>query len=464
MTSHAPQTGRYGKYLALISTILEFLALNGAYLITTAIGVNQRFETRAVWLAINLVYLLIVSWSAKKNYTRSTTMEHVITVAFKQLCLHALLFIPIMYFLDADHIIWRALLKFYVITLTCLIAEKVIFQIVIHIIRSKGYNYASVVIVGEGQLTERLSNYMHDRNNFGYKIDAYFGPSKTDNYLGQFYKGTVSDLEAYLTSHKVDEIYYSSSHPSPEDITKVAQLAESQALDFYFVPQIPRGVIGRFQVSSLGAIPVMELMETPLRSRINAFIKRAFDMLVSGVAILVLAPLVFIPVAIAIKRSSPGPIFFRQKRTGLKGSDFWCYKFRTMKVNADSDKAQATKDDPRKTKVGEFLRHSSIDELPQLINVFKGDMSLVGPRPHMLAHTEQYSELIDKYMVRHAVRPGITGWAQVNGYRGLTDELWKMEGRVEHDIWYIEHWSFLLDLKIMFKTVINAVKGEENAF
>lgn len=135
-----------------------------------------------------------------------------------------------------------------------------------------------------------------------------------------------------------------------------------------------------------------------------------------------------------------------------------------MKVNVDADNLQATKDDPRKTRVGEFLRHTSIDELPQFINVFKGDMSIVGPRPHMLKHTEEYSKLIDTYMVRHAVKPGITGWAQVTGYRGQTEELWQMEGRVEKDIWYIEHWSFALDLKIMAFTVINAIKGEEQAF
>ena len=157
-------------------------------------------------------------------------------------------------------------------------------------------------------------------------------------------------------------------------------------------------------------------------------------------------------------------MFFKQKRTGLYGREFYCYKFRTMKVNVDADNLQATKDDPRKTRVGEFLRHTSIDELPQFINVFKGDMSIVGPRPHMLKHTEEYSKLIDTYMVRHAVKPGITGWAQVTGYRGQTEELWQMEGRVEKDIWYIEHWSFALDLKIMAFTVINAIKGEEQAF
>ena len=168
--------------------------------------------------------------------------------------------------------------------------------------------------------------------------------------------------------------------------------------------------------------------------------------------------------AIAIKISSPGPVYFRQKRTGYHGKEFQCLKFRTMKVNATADSAQATKDDPRKTRLGEFLRRTSLDELPQFINVLRGEMSVVGPRPHMLKHTEDYSKLVDRYMLRHIVKPGITGWAQVNGYRGITDELWKMEKRVEYDVWYVENWSFLLDLKIVVRTVMNAVHGESNAF
>lgn len=162
--------------------------------------------------------------------------------------------------------------------------------------------------------------------------------------------------------------------------------------------------------------------------------------------------------------TSPGPIFFKQKRSGEENKEFWCYKFRSMRVNKDSDKVQATLNDPRKTRLGNFMRKTSIDELPQFINVLLGDMSVVGPRPHMLKHTEEYSKLIDKYMVRHLVKPGITGWAQVTGFRGETKELWQMEGRVERDIWYLEHWTFMLDLYIIYKTVKNAVRGEKEAY
>ena len=208
---------------------------------------------------------------------------------------------------------------------------------------------------------------------------------------------------------------------------------------------------------------MLQARPNPLSIPVNAAIKRLFDFVVSSI-VLILSPIVLIPVAIAIKLSSPGPVFFKQMRTGFRGESFMCYKFRTMRINADSDSLQATKNDPRKTKVGDFLRRTSIDELPQFFNVWRGEMSIVGPRPHMEQHTQTYSELIDKYMLRHVVKPGVTGWAQVNGYRGPTDELWKMEKRVECDVWYTENWNFFLDLKIIALTVVNAVRGEKNAF
>ena len=166
----------------------------------------------------------------------------------------------------------------------------------------------------------------------------------------------------------------------------------------------------------------------------------------------------FFPIiAIIIKVQSPGPLFFKQDRTGLNGKNFKLYKFRSMHVNSEADKMQATKCDPRKFKFGGFMRKTNIDELPQFLNVLRGDMSVVGPRPHMLYHTKIYSDLIDKYMVRHFAKPGITGWAQVNGWRGETNELWQMEERVKHDIWYIENWSILLDFRIIYRTIRNII-------
>ena len=203
--------------------------------------------------------------------------------------------------------------------------------------------------------------------------------------------------------------------------------------------------------------------EIPLENPMNRFLKRLFDIVFSSVLLLCMLP--FLPiVALIIKWQSPGPIFFRQLRTGLDGRDFYCYKLRSMHVNKDADTVQATKDDPRKYAFGNFMRKANIDELPQFWNVLKGDMSIVGPRPHMLAHTEMYSHLIDKYMVRHFVKPGVTGWAQVTGFRGETRELWQMEERVKRDIWYMEHWNIWLDLRIIWLTIKSIIIHDKNAY
>ena len=193
------------------------------------------------------------------------------------------------------------------------------------------------------------------------------------------------------------------------------------------------------------------------------FLKRLLD-IVFSLLVFPLFGLILIPVAIAIKLDDGGPVFYKSARVGKGFQKFNMLKFRSMKVNDEADSKQATADDPRKTRFGDFLRRSNIDELPQFINVFKGEMSIVGPRPHMLAHTEIYAQLIDKYMVRHFIKPGVTGWAQTNGFRGETKELSQMEGRVKADIWYMEHWTLLLDLYIIYKTIANVIIGEKNAY
>jgi exopolysaccharide biosynthesis polyprenyl glycosylphosphotransferase len=206
------------------------------------------------------------------------------------------------------------------------------------------------------------------------------------------------------------------------------------------------------------------LRPEPLQIPFNRIVKRGFDIVFSSLTLLVLTPIVFPIVALLIKLSSRGPIFFKQERTGEQGNSFWCWKFRTMQVNPDADKVQATWNDARITSIGRFLRKTNMDELPQFLNVLKGEMSVVGPRPHMLKHTEDYRQRVSKFLVRHFAKPGITGWAQVNGFRGETKQVSDMEKRVEADIWYVENWSLLLDLRIIFKTILNMIRGEKNAY
>ena len=232
---------------------------------------------------------------------------------------------------------------------------------------------------------------------------------------------------------------------------------------FYYIPVSVETLGINLKRELIDDIEVYTTYENPLGNPVNKVIKRLFDVVVSSLALLLMLP--FLPIiALIIKCQSPGPIIFKQLRTGIDGHKFMMYKFRSMHVNSDADKVQATKDDPRKYAFGNFMRKTNIDELPQFWNVLKGDMSIVGPRPHMLAHTEMYSQLIGKYMVRHFMKPGVTGWAQVTGFRGETSELWQMEGRVKRDIWYMEHWSIWLDFRIIWLTIKSLFVHDEHAY
>jgi putative colanic acid biosynthesis UDP-glucose lipid carrier transferase len=260
-----------------------------------------------------------------------------------------------------------------------------------------------------------------------------------------------------------DELYMCVSRSDRDRIRDVSKYCDQHVVRFYYVPVSVETLGIDLKRELLDDMEVFTTYENPLMNPVNKAVKRAFDLLLVLV-FLVPMILIFPFVWIIIKIQSPGPIFFKQKRTGLDGKEFEMLKFRSMHVNKDADKLQATKDDPRKYPFGNFMRKSNIDETPQIFNILKGDMSVVGPRPHMLAHTEQYSQLIDKYMVRHFVKPGVTGWAQVTGFRGETNELWQMEGRVKRDIWYMEHWSIWLDIRIIWMTLKTFFVHDKNAY
>ncbi len=425
-------------------------------------GVNVSY-LREMWVLVNVSAVpALAMGNMGRHEQRAMLLDKVVKTTLLAVVVHALFLLSLTTFLHLDDMRIRDYVFFYALMLVGLLIIRVAGAYALKEYRRRGYNYTRVVIVGSGANGERLAASLMNDSGFGYKILGFFddiasvSPSvKKDIY-------PISSLRKFVAENDVRQIFYTLS--GQNDILKeVIRIADDNCVEFYYVPQIPRTLARNFELHSVGHIPVLSIRHNPLKSTVNRIVKRTFDLVVSSL-FLCIYPLIYIPVAIGIKAGSPGPVYFKQERTGYLGRSFKCLKFRTMKVNATSDSCQATKNDPRKTRLGEFLRHSSIDELPQFINVWRGDMSIVGPRPHMLMHTEQYAELIDRYMLRHAVKPGITGWAQVNGYRGPTDELWKMERRVEYDVWYIENWSLLLDMKIMVRTVINAFRSDENAF
>lgn len=458
------QKGRYGRYLRHILTIIDFVVINIVFLIT-ALSMPEFVAERGrtVWLLANVAYIPVAYLLGKTHKARSIHMDHVIANSFRAVGAHALIFLSELYFIGVDDIPWRALGLFYGLCFIILPLWWVVSRLLLKFYRRRGGNFTRVVLVGNNTTARRLYDELTSDVGFGYKLLGYFDTIPGTEMPMALYRGTLDSLEEFVKEHNVDEIFFTLSGQDEKALQRTITIADDNVVKFYYVPQITRTLNRGFELMAMGKMPVMSIRRNPLSSLPNRVLKRSFDIMVSSVVIL-LSPIVLIPVALAIKISSPGPVFFRQKRTGYRGREFECLKFRTMKVNNDADTMQAGRDDPRKTRLGNFLRHYSIDELPQFWNVLRGEMSLVGPRPHMLLHTTEYSQLIDKYMVRHMVKPGITGWAQVNGLRGETKQLWQMEKRVEHDVWYIEHWTMLLDIKIMVRTVINAVQGEKNAF
>lgn len=348
-------------------------------------------------------------------------------------------------------------------------AERLIMRYLIQRRRSLGRNQVNAIIVGTKGLAQSVADVMTNKWT-GYNLLGCFtnsdDPALTNKVEGRKIPilGGYDDVISYIENNPVSEIYIGTDNRGKDWMKQLTLVCDKHIVRMFFIPIDNFRGMRKQCIRDFGDIYVMAQYNEPLRDMRNRIKKRAFDIVVSLLFLCTVFPFVLVVVAIVSKLTMPGPLFFKQKRTGYDGRDFNCYKFRSMKVNTDADKVQATKDDPRITKWGSFMRHTNIDELPQFINVLKGDMSLVGPRPHMLAHTDYYSALISDYMIRHYVRPGITGWAQTHGERGETKTVHDMERRVVKDIWYIEHWSFWLDIQIMFKTVADIVHGDDKAF
>ena len=449
----------------MLLTVTDWVIVNAVFALALwvmPLKPDEVHATRTLWVLLNVSYLPALLWLRRRRMMlRAIQLDHVAMRTLGVVGLHALLFLSLNAFLGVNVLGEKQYLLYYGSLTVVMELWTVVAHLLIKRYRRRGYNFARVVIVGTNDTARRLYESMLHDSGYGYRVLSFFSTEPMAEFCGVECH-PIWHLEKYAREKRVDQIYY--TVPGRDElITPVVRIADDCVAEFFYVPQISRYITRGFELHSIGAVPVLSIVRNPLSVPINKAVKRAFDLVFSSL-VLCVYPLIYIPVAIAIKLTSPGPVYFRQQRTGYRGREFTCLKFRTMRVNATSDTSQATANDPRKTRFGDFLRRSSLDELPQFINVWKGDMSIVGPRPHMLKHTEDYSRLIDGYMVRHAVKPGITGWAQVNGYRGITDELWKMERRVEHDVWYIENWSILLDLKIMVRTVLNAFMGEKNAF
>lgn len=320
-----------------------------------------------------------------------------------------------------------------------------------------GGNYRNVIIVGNGKSVDELIEFFTTNPNYGYNLVHVFE-------LKGNKKQELIESKEYVVANKIDEIYASINVLSNNEINELIDFADNNLKTVKFLPDNKNTLLRNLAVEYYDYIPIISLRTSPLDKEINKRLKRFFDIFFSVVIIVFLLSWLTPILAFIIRLESKGPTFFKQKRNGLNYEEFYCYKFRSMHLNSIADLEQVTKNDPRITKIGKFIRKTSIDELPQFINVLIGDMSVVGPRPHMVSHTEMYAKSVDKFMVRHFIKPGITGLAQTNGFRGEVETEKDIINRVKYDIFYLENWSLLLDIKIIIATIINALKGDKKAY
>ncbi len=333
---------------------------------------------------------------------------------------------------------------------------------------NKGKRAISVLVVGAGELGMNFNSIICNNYQFGYKI-AGFVDDVPKPYLNGQYLGKIADLDNVLQERQeVNDVIIALPNSAIDKIKYAVKVSEENGKRVRLIPDY-FALSTSVTITSFGTLPLVSLRKIPLDDAELRFFKRAFDIVFSCFFFVFIASWLFSILAILIKLNSKGPVFFIQERWGLNNKKIFCYKFRSMvSTSKDVDEngvyQQATKNDSRVTSIGKFLRKSNLDELPQFLNVLKGEMSIVGPRPHPTPLNLYSKNTINNYMLRHLVKPGITGWAQVHGYRGETKDAESMQKRIDFDIWYIENWSFWLDCQIIIQTVINMIKGEKNAY
>ncbi len=488
-------TKKYSTGNGLIKTaviLADFIIMNlllywaSKYLHVVHIKYPPYFaaQPKATFLMANFSMIVGQFLISSLIHHRRTSFEEVFVSVMKLCVLQVSLMFISLRILGESGGMFQFMGLFLMTEFALILFSRLIEVLLIKFFRQSGRNTRSVVFVGNDPALLMLYRNLISDSSTGYKIAGYYANQDMENCPEAIVKlGDIKDLNHQIElsandennengikgNHSkwditsIDELFCCLSHDEHEEIVKLMKFCDKNIVHFFYVPRMSGNFLLNLQPEQLGETMVFTNHYEPLSQPFNQFIKRTFDIVVSLAVCIILLP--FIPIiAWCIKRQSPGPVFFKQDRTGHNGKTFTCLKFRSMHVNSEADSLQATKDDPRKFPFGNFIRKTNIDEFPQFFNVLKGDMSIVGPRPHMLAHTEQYGNIIDKYMVRHFSRPGITGYAQVNGCRGETKELWQMEERIQKDVWYIENWTFWLDIKIIFKTAITLFVPDKQAY
>ncbi|RCW93558.1 exopolysaccharide biosynthesis polyprenyl glycosylphosphotransferase [Winogradskyella arenosi] len=445
--------GRYSGYLRPISYIIDLIIINGV----AALYLFKSNDPTVFFIIISISWFLLSVYSRFYEVYRYTRPVNILSLIVRQ---YILFLLVVFAFSGLYHELLIYPKPIVIYTILCFILIS-IFKFTIYYLLQKyrtsfGGNYRKTVIIGLNKKTLALNNFFNKNPEYGYLHKKTFNLKHKTN--------TLKECFQYVLAEDIDEIYCSISELTNGQIADIVNFADNNLKILKFIPDSKEIYSKKLRYEYYDYIPVLTLRNIPLEDSVNTFIKRGFDILFSSLVIILILSWLTPIIAILIKLESRGTVFFKQTRNGFNYKEFDCYKFRSMMPNKDAHANQATRGDQRVTKVGKFIRKTSIDELPQFFNVLFGDMSVVGPRPHMVSHTTLYAKKIDKFMVRHFVKPGITGLAQTSGFRGEVETDKDIIGRVRYDIFYIENWSLLLDIKIIIQTFVNAVKGEDKAY
>lgn len=446
--------GRYSGYLRPISYLIDLGIINGIAIMFFFKNINPMNFV----LFISLAWIILSIYSKFYKVYRYTKPVNILTLVINQAVLFLLL---IFAFSGLNHELaiypW-SIVRYTAIcfVLIALVKFTIYYLLQKYRVFFEG-NFRTTVIFGLNRKTLALENFFNKNQEYGYKH------AKTFSFKDK-QKTNLTDCFQYILDEGINEIYCSISELTNSQINEIVDFADNNLKILKFLPDNKEIYSKKLRYEYYDYIPILALRTIPLEDSINMILKRGFDIVFASLVIVFILSWLTPIVAILIKIESRGPIFFKQSRNGFNFREFDCYKFRSMMPNNNAHLHQASRNDERITGVGKFIRKTSIDELPQFFNVLFGDMAVVGPRPHMVSHTNVYAKKIDKFMVRHFVKPGITGLAQTSGFRGEVETDKDIIGRVKYDIFYIENWSLLLDIKIIIKTFINAVNGDDKAY
>jgi len=453
----AAQSGRYSKYIRPISIVSDLLVISLLALFCFN-GLNLNYS-------IYIGYLLI-SWGTIAFFIkfydvfRFTPPVEILTKIVKQGILFSLLIIAFFPFSKEVIFSENALLRFVGLSFILITTSKFLLFYYLKKYRIiTGSNYRNVVIIGFTTESIRLKELFEERNDYGYRFLGYFSNKKKKAEI----LGDIDYLKTFVIDNQVNEIYCTLDEMTNDQLADIVRFSDENKIEIKFIPGAKEIFSKNLKINYYEMFPVLTMQKTVLHDPTIKLVKRIFDIVFSLIIIVFILSWVIPLLSLLIKLESKGPIFFKQGRPGLDEKEFFCYKFRSMKLNETTEK-EASKNDPRVTKIGRIIRKTSVDELPQFINVFLGDMSVVGPRPHLWSQNKSYGKKINKYMVRHYIKPGITGLAQVKGFRGEIESDEDMRCRIKLDVFYIDNWSLILDIKIIVQTVLNILNGEKKAY